>query len=308
MSIYLGHGLVSPDTFTVTSEMVPPRSWNPSPLVEQAVSVRGYVDAVDLSDNLLAVARLSPVVGAFFIRQVGMEPIVQINLRDRNRMGIQSDLMGLAALGVKNITILGGYPAKIGTEPNAKEVYDLETMELVRYVRRFVDEGKLFDNTVMEEAPQMAIGVVENIAGKPVKELIDRLEAKVEAGANFVRTQLVFDLDLLGEWMEEARRRSLHERSYIMASILPLRDADHVDAALKIPGIVIPDEIIKRIKEANSPDIGMKMVVELIHKLRSINGVRGIHIRPLGGMDRFVSKIVREAGLMNRSLEAVQVS
>lgn len=305
MSIYLGNRLVSPDYFTVTSEMVPPRSWNPSPLVEQAVSARGYVDAVDLSDNLLAIARLSPVVGAFFIRQVGMEPIVQINLRDRNRMGIQSDLMGLAALGIKNITILGGYPAKIGTEPNAKEVYDLETMELVRYVRRFVDEGKLFDNTVMEEAPQMAIGVVENIAGKPIKELIDRLEAKIDAGANFVRTQLVFDIDLLGEWMEEARRRGLHERSYIMASILPLRDADHVDAVLKIPGIAIPEKIIKRIKEANSPDEGMKMVVELIHKLRSINGIRGIHIRPLGGMDRFVSKIVRDAGLMNRKLEKV---
>ncbi|EZP75224.1 methylenetetrahydrofolate reductase [Parageobacillus genomosp. 1] len=234
-----------------------------------------------------------------------MEPIVQINLRDRNRMGIQSDLMGLAALGIKNITILGGYPAKIGTEPNAKEVYDMETMELVRYVRRFVDEGKLFDNTVMEEAPQMAIGVVENIAGKPVKELIDRLEAKIDAGANFVRTQLVFDIELLEEWMEEARRRGLHERSYIMASILPLRDADHVDAVLKIPGIAIPENIIKRIKEANSPDEGTKMVVELIHKLRNIDGIRGIHIRPLGGMDHFVSKIVREAGLMNRKLEKV---
>ncbi|WP_339210579.1 methylenetetrahydrofolate reductase [Aeribacillus sp. FSL K6-8210] len=306
MSIYIGNRLVSANDFTVTSEMVPPRSWNPSPLVEQAVRARGYVDAVDLSDNLLAIARLTPVVGAFFIRQVGMEPIVQINLRDRNRMGIQSDLMGLAALGVKNITILGGYPAKIGTEPNAKEVYDLETMELVRYVRRFVDEGKLFDNTVMEEAPEMTIGVVENIAGKPVKELIDRLEAKIDAGANFVRTQLVFDIELLEEWMEEARRRGLHERSYIMASILPLRDADHVDAVLKIPGIAIPDKIIKRIKEADSPDEGMKMVVELIHKLRTIDGIRGIHIRPLGGMDRYVSSIVKEAGLMNRKQEKVE--
>jgi methylenetetrahydrofolate reductase (NADPH) len=304
MSIDLGNGRSS-NGFLVTSEMVPPRNWNPRSLIEQAATQRGYVDAVDISDNLLAIARLSPVVGAFFVRQVGVEPIVQINLRDRNRMGIQSDLLGLAALGVKNITILGGYPARIGTEPDSKEVYDLETMELVRYARRFVDEGKLFDGTIMEEAPQMQIGVVENIAGKPVKELIDRLEAKVEAGANFVRTQLVFDIDLLGEWMEEVRRRGLHERVAIMASILPLRDASHLERVLEIPGIVIPESINQRIIASNSPDEGMAMGIELIHKIQNIEGIKGIHIRPIGGMERFVGRIVTEAGLMDRNKEAV---
>ncbi len=297
MTLLMKKGRLSQEHFIVTAELIPPRSWNPQPLVEQAVRYRGSVDAVDLSDNLLAIARMSPVVGAFFVRQVGVEPIVQINLRDRNRMAIQSDLMGLAAIGVKNITILGGYPAKVGTEPNAKEVYDLQTMELVSYVRKFVDEGRLFDGTLMEEKPTFTIGTVENIAGKPIKELIDRLEAKADGGTNFVRTQLVFDMDLIGEWMEEARRRDLHKRITIMASILPLRDAAHVDTALRIPGIVIPDSFKTRLSQSESREEGLTIAAELIGKLRQIEGIRGIHIRPIGGAEDSVNKVVQLAGL-----------
>ncbi|KRE49283.1 methylenetetrahydrofolate reductase [Paenibacillus sp. Soil522] len=297
MTLILEKGKLAEDHFIVTAELIPPRSWNPQSLIEQAERYRGYVDAVDLSDNLLAIARLSPVVGAHFVKQVGVEPIVQINLRDRNRMAIQSDLLGLAALSVKNIAILGGYPARVGTEPNAKEVYDLQTMELVSYVRKFVDEGKLFDGTLLEEKPTFTIGTVENIAGKPIKELIDRLEAKVEGGTNFVRTQLVFDMDLIGEWMEEARSRGLHERITIMASILPLRNAEHVDTALKIPGIVIPDSFKARLTAAESKEEGLTIAAELIGKLKDISGIKGIHIRPIGGAEDSVVKVVKLAGL-----------
>jgi len=301
MSLILEKRILQPDHFTVTAELIPPRDWNPQPLVEQALRYRGYVDAVDLSDNLLAIARMSPTVGAFFIRQVGVEPIVQINLRDRNRMGIQSDLMGLSAIGVKNITILGGYPAKVGTEPNAKEVYDLETMELVRYARKFSDEGLLFDGTKMQEPPKLRIGIVENIAGKPIKELIDRLESKVENGADFVRTQLVFDMDLIGEWMEEARSRGLHERITIMASILPLRNADHAVTALRIPGIVIPDAFHARLTASENPEEGLLIAAELIKQLRGIEGIKGIHIRPIGGAEDSVTKVIKASGLMPSS-------
>lgn len=297
MPLLLEKGHLQPDHFAVTAELIPPRNWNPRPLIEQAVRYRGVVDAVDLSDNLLAIARLSPVVGAFFVRQVGVEPIVQVNLRDRNRMGIQADLMGMAAFGVKNITILGGYPAKVGTEPNAKEVYDFETMELVRHVRKFADEGRLFDGTLMDEPPKFTIGTVENIAGKPIKELIDRLESKVENGTDFVRTQLVFDMDLIGEWMEEARRRGLHERVTIMASILPLRDAEHVNTALKIPGIVIPEKFHARLKASDSPEEGLHIAAELIGQIRQIEGINGVHIRPIGGAEDSVNKVVQYAGL-----------
>jgi methylenetetrahydrofolate reductase (NADPH) len=285
------------ENFTVTAELVPPRHWNPRPIVEQASFFRGYVDAVDVSDNLLAVARMSPSICAFFLRQVGIEPIVQINLRDRNRMGIQSDLLGLAALGVKNITILGGYPAKVGTEPDAKEVYDLKTMELVNYVKRFIHEGKLFDGTLMEEKPQMTIGTVENLAGQPIKDLIDRLEAKVEAGANFVRTQLVFDLDLLEEWMEEARSRDLHKRISIMASIMPLRDYDHIEKTLKIPGIVIPEWVKHRLQVTENKEEGIEIAADIINKIRNIEGITGVHIRPIGGGEEKIGDIVTKSGL-----------
>lgn len=297
MSIYLGNEVDPTNHFTVTAELVPPRDWNPYPIIEQAASYRGLVDAVDISDNLLAVARMSPTVCAFFIRQIGVNPIVQINLRDRNRMGIQSDLLGLAALGIKNITILGGYPAKVGTEPEAKEVYDLRTMELVKYVKTFIEEGKLFDGTLMEEPPQMTIGTVENIAGKPIPELIDSLESKVEAGANFVRTQLVFDIDLIEEWMEEARRRGLHERVTIMASILPLRDAAHVDKAIQIPGIIVPEWVKKRLTMNDSEEEGMQIATDIINKLKKIEGMKGIHIRPIGGNEDTVRKILTKASL-----------
>jgi methylenetetrahydrofolate reductase (NADPH) len=268
--------------------------------VEQASYYRGYVDAVDVSDNLLAVARMSPTICAFFLRQVGIEPIVQINLRDRNRMGIQSDLLGLAALGVKNITILGGYPAKVGTEPDAKEVYDLKTMELVRYVKRFIHEGKLFDGTIMEERPQMTIGTVENLVGQPIKDLIDRLEAKVDAGANFVRTQLVFDLDLLGEWMEEARKRDLHKRISIMASIMPLRDYDHIEKALKIPGISIPEWVKHRLKTTENKEEGIDIASDIVKKIQHIEGITGVHIRPIGGGEDKIGEIVTKSGLNAR--------
>ncbi|MCM3716537.1 methylenetetrahydrofolate reductase [Alkalihalobacillus oceani] len=297
MSIYLGNDVDPSNHFTVTSELVPPRDWNPYPIIEQAAGYRGLVDAVDISDNLLAVARMSPTVCAFFLRQIGINPIVQINLRDRNRMGIQSDLLGLAALSIRNITILGGYPARVGTEPEAKEVYDLRTMELVKYVSRFIKEGKLFDGTMMEEPPQMTIGIVENIAGKPIKELIDSLEAKVEAGANFVRTQLVFDIDLIEEWMAEARRRGLHERISIMASILPLKNLDHVEKALQIPGIVIPEWVTNRLSENDTEEEALQIATDIIEKLQTIEGMKGVHIRPIGGNDDSVGKIVAKANL-----------
>ncbi|MET3507296.1 methylenetetrahydrofolate reductase [Halalkalibacter oceani] len=297
MSIYLGNDVDPSNHFTVTSELVPPRDWNPYPIIEQAAGYRGLVDAVDISDNLLAVARMSPTVCAFFLRQIGINPIVQINLRDRNRMGIQSDLLGLAALSIRNITILGGYPARVGTEPEAKEVYDLRTMELVKYVCRFIKEGKLFDGTMMEEPPQMTIGIVENIAGKPIKELIDSLEAKVEAGANFVRTQLVFDIDLIEEWMAEARRRGLHERISIMASILPLKNLDHVEKALQIPGIVIPEWVTNRLSENDTEEEALQIATDIIEKLQTIEGMKGVHIRPIGGNDDSVGKIVAKANL-----------
>ncbi|MFB3160068.1 methylenetetrahydrofolate reductase [Neobacillus sp. 179-J 1A1 HS] len=297
MTLFLNKQNNQEDQFTVTAELVPPRHWNPRPIVEQASYYRGYVDAVDVSDNLLAVARMSPTICAFFLRQVGIEPIVQINLRDRNRMGIQSDLLGLAALGVKNITILGGYPAKVGTEPDAKEVYDLRTMELVSYVKRFIHEGKLFDGTIMEERPQMTIGTVENLVGQPIKDLIDRLEAKVDAGANFVRTQLVFDLDLLGEWMEEARKRDLHRRISIMASIMPLRDYDHIEKALKIPGISIPDWVKNRLKTTENKGEGIDIASDIIKKIQQIEGITGVHIRPIGGGEDKIGEIVTKSGL-----------
>lgn len=297
MTLFLNKQNIQEDPFAVTAELVPPRHWNPRPIVEQASYYRGYVDAVDVSDNLLAVARMSPTICAFFLRQVGIEPIVQINLRDRNRMGIQSDLLGLAALGVKNITILGGYPAKVGTEPDAKEVYDLKTMELVSYVKRFIHEGKLFDGTVMEERPQMKIGTVENLVGLPIKELIDRLEAKVDAGANFVRTQLVFDLDLLGEWMEEARKRDLHKRISIMASIMPLRDYDHIEKALKIPGISIPEWVKHRLETTDNRDEGIDIASDIIKKIKQIEGITGVHIRPIGGGEDKIGEIVTKSGL-----------
>lgn len=308
MSIYLGKENHNKDHFTVTAELIPPRHWNPRSIIEQAALYRGYVDAVDLSDNLLAVARMSPSICAFFIKQIGMEPIVQINLRDRNRMGIQSDLMGLAALGIKNITILGGYPAKVGTEPDAKEVYDLQTNELISYANRFITEGRLFDGTIMEEKPQMTIGSVENLVGKPIKELIDRLEAKAEAGANFVRTQLVFDLDLLGEWMEEARSRDLHNRMTIMSSIMPLRDAAHIEKALKIPGITVPEWVKERLSTTSNPEEGLNIASDIIKKVKEIEGMRGVHIRPIGGGEEHVSKIITDAGLAPSKNTAVTVS
>lgn len=301
MSLFLSNVNKRDESFTITSELVPPRDWNPRTIIEQASYYRGYVDAVDISDNLLAVARMSPTICAFFLRQVGIEPIVQINLRDRNRMGIQSDLMGLAAIGVKNITILGGYPAKVGTEPNAKEVYDMKTMELVSYVDRFIKEGRLFDGTLMEEPPQMTMGTVENLIGQPIKDLIDRLESKADAGASFVRTQLVFDLDLLEEWMEEVRSRDLHKRISIMASIMPLRDAAHIDKALKIPGITIPDWVRTRLNQTDNPNEGVEIASDIIKKLQHIEGIHGVHIRPIGGGEEKIGEIITKAGLNRRS-------
>lgn len=287
----------SRDHFVVTSELVPPRDWKTAGLEEQARKHVGWVDAVDISDNLLSVARFSPVVGAYVVKQVGIEPIVQINMRDRNRLAIQSDLLGLVALGVRYVVLLGGYPMRIGTEPDAKEVRDLDVVQAVRLIRRMVDEGILFDGSPVSPLPRLKVGVVENLAGRSIGEFIDRLESKVEAGADFVRTQIVFDTDLFGEWMEKARERGLLERVRLMPSILPLKNAAHMETAAAIPGIVIPDHVAKRIRKVNGPEAGLELAVELIRKLRDIPGVGGIHLRPLGGIEDNVGKILSMSGL-----------
>lgn len=291
----------SRDHFVVTSELVPPRDWKTDGLVEQARKHVGWVDAVDVSDNLLSVARFSPVVGAHVVKQVGIEPIVQINMRDRNRLAIQSDLLGVVALGVRHVVLLGGYPMRIGTEPDAKEVRDLDVVQAVRMIRRMVDEGVLFDGSPVSPLPRLKIGVVENLAGRSIGEFIDRLESKVEAGADFVRTQIVCDTDLFGEWMERARERGIVERARMMPSVLPLKNAAHMDSASAIPGIVIPDHVAARIRKADGPEAGLELAVELIRKLLDIPGVGGVHLRPLGGIEDNVGKILSMAGLRQPS-------
>jgi methylenetetrahydrofolate reductase (NADPH) len=283
--------------FVVCGEIGPPQSCDGDVIRDKSRHFKGYVDAVNITDNQTATARLSSIAAAKILLDEGVEPIMQMTCRDRNRLAIQSDLMGAAALGIRNVLCLTGDHQSFGDHPEAKGVFDLDSIQLIATVST-MNRGFLLSGSEMKKAPSFLIGAAANPFALPFEMRLIRLYKKIEAGAHFIQTQPVFDLEIFRRWMERVVEMGLHEKTVIVAGVMPVKSAKTLLWMKKeVPGMKIDDQYIQRMKDARDPEgEGVKMAVEIAQTLKNIKGVRGIHLMPTM-WESVIPTIVKEARL-----------
>jgi methylenetetrahydrofolate reductase (NADPH) len=289
--------------FAVTGECGPPRSPDGAVVTRKGALLKGAVDAVNVTDNPTGVVRMSSLASAVLLKDAGVEPVMQMVCRDRNRIALQSDLLGAAALGVGNVLCLSGDHQSFGDHPGAKNVFDIDSVQLIRCAGRMVEEGRLMSGREMKVMPRFFIGCVENPFTGSVRMRAFRLAKKVRAGARFVQTQSVFNVERFERWMEEVRRLGLHERIFVLAGVTPLKSLAMARRMRDtVPGMDVPDVLISRL-EGVPPEVvaeeGIRIAIETIERLKAVEGVRGVHISAIEWEDR-IPEIAERAGLLPR--------
>ena len=289
--------------FAVTGELGPPKGNDVSVIKRKADLLRGYVDAINVTDNQTAIVRMSSIATSSLLIQMGLEPVMQMVTRDRNRIAIQSDIFGATALGIKNMLCLTGDHHTFGNQVDSKNVHDLDSIQLIGCVRTMRDQGALLGGEEKIEGEiKLFIGAAENPFGDPFEFRAIRLGKKVAAGVDFIQTQCIYDMNRFKEWMKMVRDRGLHEKVNILAGVCPLNPERIIQYKEKnLSGITIPDALIDRIAQAEDPgEEGIRICVEQIMELKEVKGVHGIHIMGVDMEDK-IGQIVEVAGLLPRS-------
>ncbi len=309
--------------FAVTAELGPPQNADGAVIRKKAALLKGNCDAVNLTDNQTAIVRMSSISAGAIVLQEGLEPVIQMTCRDRNRLAIQSDLLGAYALGIRNLLCLSGDHQTFGNHPTAKNVYDIDSIQLVHVVAAMRDQ-RVFEcgDEFKGQEPRFFVGAAASPFAGPVEFRPYRLAKKVQAGASFIQTQLVYDVDAFKVFMEKVRQLGLHEKVYILAGVGPLKSPGMAKYMKdSVPGLLVPDVLIDRMTEAGAPwagkskdeltkddkkaraaawqDEGIKICIELIQQLREVEGVTGVHIMAIEWEDA-VKPIVEGAGLLPR--------
>jgi methylenetetrahydrofolate reductase (NADPH) len=284
--------------FAVTAEIGPPKSASAESVRRHAKGMKGCADAFNLTDNQTAMSRMSSIACAAVLIQEGLEPVVQMTCRDRNRIAMQSDILGASALGVRNVLCISGDHQTFGNMKEAKNVYDVDSIQELMILRRMRDEGKLWSGDELEVAPTLFLGAAANPFADPFEFRVTRLAKKAKAGADFIQTQSIYDMDRFERWMALVRGRGLHEKVHILAGVMPLKS---YKVALymknKVAGMIVPDAIVERLKNAeDSKEEGIRLCVEQIEHLKAIEGVRGVHIMAMAWEEK-VPEIVKRAGI-----------
>jgi methylenetetrahydrofolate reductase (NADPH) len=281
----------------VTGEVAPPKGAGREGLERLIEGIRPAVDAVNFTDNQRGMARMSALGGGIIAQQMGIEPIVQVTCQNRNRIALQSDVLSGSALGIRNFLCMTGDHPRNGDHPDAKNVLDLNSFQLLRMFRTLRDEQCFQSGTQLKQAPSFFLGGVAN----PNVERVKRLEKKVEAGAEFIQTQLLFDVDRFREWMADVRAAGLHQQTAILAGILIPRTARSVSFLREhLPGMRIPDSIEDRMCRAEDAEQeGIAVATELVTDLLSVEGVAGVHLMSVG-WTRAMPQVVERAGLLPR--------
>jgi len=288
--------------FAVTAEIDPPKNADPELIKEKAKWLKDYVDAVNITDSPRATVKMSSLAGAVILQKENIEPVMHITCRDRNRIAIQSDLLGASALGVKNILCLTGDYVTFGDHPQAKPVFDLDSIQLISLAKN-LSEGRFFNKKeVKGKYPYFFIGAVENPFADPLEFRPIRLAKKIKAGARFIQTQIVYNLERFEKFIRLCEDLGILEKVYILAGIAPpksLKMLKYIKES-KIPGIEVPDELIRRMESAkDEKEEGINIAVEIIERVKENPGVRGIHIMPIG-WEFIVPEIVKRAKLYPR--------
>jgi len=286
--------------FVVTAELNPPKSASGEIVKRRAGVLKGSVDAINVTDSNHAVVAMAAIPAAILVREAGVEPIVQITGRDRNRIALQADLLGAAALGLPNFLFMSGDDPKHGSQPDAVHVKDLDGVGLVRMAVTMRDERKFLSGDEIRQAPEYFIGATASPFTKPMSVDLEKTVSKVNAGAEFLQTQPVFDLATFSQWLAELRRVGDRREAPVIAGVLVLRSAEQAERFARVPGIVLVKEVVDRLKKAaDAEQEGIAIAVEMVKSLRALPGVRGVHLYAIEWPEA-IPLVVERAGLLPR--------
>lgn len=287
--------------FAVTGELGPPKGADAEVIKKKALYFKDSVDAVNITDNQTAIVRMSSIAAGVILTQMDIEPVIQMVCRDRNRLAIQSDILGAAALGIKNVLCLSGDHQKFGNHPQAKNVYDIDAIGLIQALKSMRDEKKFLSGDSLTVAPELYIGAVENPYADPYEFRSIRLAKKIKAGCDFIQTQGVFDVKKFRDWMEIVRDSGLDEKVHILAGVIPIKSAGMARYMRDyVSGVSLPDEIVTRMGDAKDPkEEGTQICMEIIEQLKEIEGIHGIHIMAVA-WENIIPVMVKQAKLWPR--------
>lgn len=287
--------------FAVTAEAGPPKGSSAAVIQRKAEMLRNSCDAVNITDNQTAIVRMSSMAGCILVKQVGIEPVMQMVVRDRNRLALQSDILGAAALGIGNFLCLSGDHQSFGNHPSAKGVFDIDSIQLIQMIKNMRDEKKFLNGEEISGELPLYIGAAANPFADPFDYRVKRLSKKVKAGVDFIQTQAVYDLERFRRYMDEVCEKGLDQQVHILAGIIPIRSLGMARYMRDyVSGVTIPEEIITRLEQAPSAkEEGVKIVLEIMDQIKEIPGVHGVHIMAVG-WEEIVQEIVEKAGLIPR--------
>jgi len=287
----------------VTSECGPPRGAVPEKVRKKAEMLKDVVDAVNVTDNQTAMVRMSSFAACVILKQMGLHPILQMVTRDRNRLAMQSEILGAYSHGINTMLCLSGDHPHFGDHPMAANVYDLDSIQLIQTVHKMRAEGKFQGGEDIENPPKMFIGAAANPFADPFELRVRRLAKKVKAGVDFIQTQCIYNIDKFEKWMEGVRERGLHEKVHILAGVTPMKSAGMARYMKnKVPGMDVPEEIVQRmsaVPKEKQAEEGIRICVETMGRLKEVKGVRGFHIMAIE-WEQKVPELVERAGLLPR--------
>ena len=286
--------------FVVTAELNPPKSASGTTVKKRAAVLKDSVDAVNVTDSNRSVVAMAAIPAAVLVCEAGVEPVVQITGRDRNRIALQADLLGAAALGLANFLFMSGDDPKHGNHPDAVHVKDLDGVGLIKMAATMRDEHKFLSGDEIRQAPEYFIGGTASPFAKPMSADLDRTVQKINAGADFVQTQPVFDLATFSQWLAELRRVGGGREAAVIAGVLVVRSSEQAERLMRVPGIVLGQEVVDRIKKSDDGEQeGIAIAVETVKSLNALPGVHGVHIYAIEWPEA-VPLVVERAGLLPR--------
>lgn len=287
----------------VTSECGPPRGSDPEAVISKGKLIKDHVDAVNITDNQTAMTRMCSLAACIHLKLIGLEPVLQMVTRDRNRIALQSDILGAASFDIHNMLCLSGDHQSFGDCKTGQNVHDLDSMQLIQTVRYMRDEGKFLGGDDIKRPPDIFVGAAANPFADPFEIRVPRLAKKIACGAEFIQTQCIYNLDKFEEWMKRVRDRGLHEKTYIMCGMTPMKSVGMARYMKnRVPGMDVPDEVVNRLagvpKEKQAQE-GLDICVEAIQRLKEVEGVAGFHIMAIEWEEK-VPEIVERSGLYPR--------
>jgi methylenetetrahydrofolate reductase (NADPH) len=289
--------------FAFTGELGPPRGTDADEVRKKASYLKGMVDAVNITDNQTAVVRMASWAASIIVIQEGLEPNYQMVCRDRNRLAMQSDILGAYALGIRNMLCLSGDHQKFGDHPQAKGVFDIDSMQLIGMVKKMRDEGKFLGGTEIGHPPKIFIGAAANPFADPFEWRVHRLAKKIKAGVDFIQTQCIYNMEKFRTWVKQANDMGLTEKVYLLAGVTPMKSVGMAKYMKNnVPGMDVPDELIKRLQGVDKKmqaDEGIKIACEQIEEFRQLKGIAGVHLMAIE-WEHKVPEIAERAKMLPR--------